>query len=221
MIRSRHELIIQSAVSPSVFCVGELRLIKLPKRKFNYTSRIVGDPFPAFCADTILYAFENLLVNKVLTCHTDIENKSLPLTKHTVKDDYFTLSRDITVELGFIEGQILRRISAGGSVVAKDLIRRVIDSALIDSTYTNPWKEFIRELIEKNCLQRWEFEKKDSWFASKIEISFRPTVEHQFQPKLDSIVENIFRERKLNTDFLHVSDRLRKHIEEKFDEKSD
>ena len=218
MLRSRQELIIQSDVFAPVLYVGELRMINLPKRKFNCTSWIIGEPFPEFCVDSIRYAFENLLVNKVITCHTEIENKSSPVIQ-TIVDDYFTVSRDSSRELGFIENEILRRISTGSFVQAKDLIHRVIDSSLNESTYTNPWKEFITAVIQENRVNGWKFDIKDSWFRSTVEILVHPLKEEQFRSKLDAVTENILKERKSNKDFSDLSIRLLHHIENKFDEK--
>jgi hypothetical protein len=132
-------------------CVGEGRMIMLPKLKFSFNSW-AADPFMDFCNDTILRVLENLMINQVLVFRKEI--KTVPyrdVLKQNIATDQLFLNNASHMNLGFIEEKVVKIMSGKKSMSAQTLIDHLITDILGSrETVTNPWREVCRKIIEKN-----------------------------------------------------------------------
>jgi hypothetical protein len=204
------------------FFVSEVRMLNLPKRKFGVTWRS-GDSFTAFCNDTILRVLENLIINKVLVCHTEI--KQVPFLyffRRTEINDYFILSTSLPTQVGLLEDQIFK-IATGASLVSAERIIGYLISYTLGSNgkLTNPWREIIKKVIEANRLIAWAFTYNKTLFGKKIEVTIKPAVAQAFSQALNAVEEQCANERNNNTEFAELSYRLMEIIHRDIKEHQD
>jgi hypothetical protein len=202
--------------------VGEGRLIMLPKFKFSF-NWWAGDPFMEFCNDTILRVLENLIINQVLICRKEI--KTVPyrdVLKQNIETDQLCLNIASHMNLGFIEEKVVKIVSGRTSISAKTMIDYLITDILVTrESVTNPWREVVGKIIEKNSLNAWTFNYSKNLLGQKIEVVMSDSFEETFGKIANQIEEQCAHERVYNTEFAKVSRRIYSIIDSEMQSRHD
>lgn len=203
------------------FYVGEILIPAMPKLKFGL-DWYIGDPFMRFCNETIVLAFENLLINEVLICRTEEKTKSfLYFFKYTRKVDYFSLNKALSLaDVGFIEMRIAKVVPAGKWMLATMTIELLIYRVFeVHEKMTNPWREFLKRLIGANRLRAWTHQYHQRLLGGKMEVVLQPSMERELESFRNAVSEQCAQERLSNAEFADLSARLSGIVEKLLDDK--
>ncbi len=155
---------------------SELALAGIPKRKFQLDSWSSLDLFMDYAAELFGFTFKMLIRQGYLEI---IEEQKTPLRflwiRYSSKSDYLIHRKPKStkgIEIGWLEEKILNAFKSPQTNQLSRIVRAILDDILREkSTFINPGKVFILQLLKHQKLNRFRVEEKNTLLSKQILIT--------------------------------------------------